>query len=229
MRCPYCGGLNGENASFCAQCGRDFPPTQVRQQPVQPPHQQPQQSPYLPTPRPVSRTTPPAQGATTRPAPPYQQPRPPQQQPVSVPRPAPIQQPRIPVPPPQRVVEPPTHFPPHTMTHLRELQTEAMLYTLVGDAVIVGRKKTIRIVYRRCAAWEQVATLLKAFNEQSAGTFDTFIVQGVLEQDTTPYSFTNGQLQFDRGVRLGSQILNRFQIETGNGFESDSVRIVLSE
>ncbi len=115
------------------------------------------------------------------------------------------------------------------MAHLRELQAEAMPYTLVGDAIIVGRKKIIRIVYRRCAAWEQVATLLKAFNEQSAGTFDTFIVQGVLEQDKTPYSFTNGQLQFDRGVRLGSQILNRFQIETGNGFESDSVRIVLSE
>ena len=160
---------------------------------------------------------------------PYQPPRTSQPQPAPVPRSAPVQQTRIPAPPAQQVVEPPEHFPPHTMAHLRELQAEAMPYTVVGDAIIVGRKKTIRIVYRRCLAWEQVATLLKAFNEQSAATFDTFVVQGVLEQDKTAYSFTNGQLQFDRGVRLGSQILNRFQIETGNGFESDSVRIVLTE
>ncbi len=227
MRCPYCGGLNGEKASFCAQCGRDLPPAQARQQPVQPP--QPQKSPYLPASRPVARPVPSTQG-TARPAPPpYQPARPPQQPPLSVPRPIPAQPPRVAPQPPQQVVEPPAHFPPHTMTHLRELQAEAMPYTLVGDAVIVGRKKTIRIVYQRCAAWEQVATLLKAFNEQSTGTLDTFVVQGVLEQDTTPYAFTNGQLQFDRGVRLGSQTLNRFQIETGNGFESDSVRIVLSE
>ncbi|MBA2284806.1 MAG: hypothetical protein H0W02_04940, partial [Ktedonobacteraceae bacterium] len=43
------------------------------------------------------------------------------------------------------------------------------------------------------------------------------------------YSFTNGELTFDRDVRLGSQITNRYVIETGNGFESDSVRIVLTE
>jgi len=116
------------------------------------------------------------------------------------------------------------------MTHLKELQAEAVPYTVTDDTVAAGRKKIVRIVYRRCAAWQQVATLLKAFNEQKQReTFDTIIVQGVLEQDRTPYSFTNGQLQFDRGVRLGSQILNRYQIETGSGFESDSVRILLEE
>lgn len=227
MRCSYCGGLNAERASFCAQCGRDLPPVQARQQPAHTPRQQPQQSPYLPAPPP----TPTPQG-TARPTPPYQQPRPPQQQPVSVPRQAPVQPPRIPVPvpqPPQQVAEPPMSFPPRTVTQLKELQAEAMPYTQIGDTISAGRKKIIRIAYRRCAAWQQVATLLKAFNDQSAGTFDTIIVQGVLEQDTSPYSFTNGQLQFDRSVRLGSQTLNRYQIETGNGFEIDSVRIVLAE
>ncbi|GAC1357949.1 MAG: hypothetical protein NVSMB38_40760 [Ktedonobacteraceae bacterium] len=170
------------------------------------------------------------QGAA-RPAPPYQ---PPQQVPVSVPRQNPVQVPRtpapaIPPPQPQQVVEPPVQFPPHTVTQLKVLQTEAVPYTLVDDAVVDGRKKIIRIVYQGCAPWQQVATLLKAFNEQRAEKFDTIIVQGVLEQDTTPYTFTNGQLQFDRNVRLGSQTINRYQIETGNGFASDSVRIVLSE
>ncbi len=51
----------------------------------------------------------------------------------------------------------------------------------------------------------------------------------MLEQDTQVYAFTNGQLVFDHGVRLGGLIVNRYQIETGNGFEIDSVRIVLTE
>jgi hypothetical protein len=59
--------------------------------------------------------------------------------------------------------------------------------------------------------------------------FDTFIIQGVFVQDTEMYDFTNGQLIFDRGVRLGDLILNRYQIETGSGLEIDSVRIVLTE
>jgi len=221
MRCPYCGSLNGERASFCAQCGRDLLPVQAHQQPGQAPQQlpreQPQQSPYLPAPHPKPTT----QGAP-RPTPPYQQPRPPQ--PATVPRQAPVVQ------PPPQAVEPPVQFPPRTVKQLRELQAEAVPYTLVDDTVAAGRKKIVRIVYRHCAAWQQVATLLKAFNEQKQlETFDTIIVQGVLEQDRTPYAFTNGQLQFDRGVRLGSQTLNRYQIETGNGFESDSVRILLEE
>ncbi|GAC1407176.1 MAG: hypothetical protein NVSMB49_27030 [Ktedonobacteraceae bacterium] len=232
MRCPYCGGLNAENASFCAQCGRDLLPVQVREQPVQPQRQPQQQSPFLPAHRP----TPPTHDATrTQPSPPpqrpYQLPRP-VQQPVVVPRQVPVQTP-LPVPPPslpQQIVEAPAHFPPRNVQQLKALQAEAMPYTVINETVATGRKKIIRIVYRHCAAWQQVATLLQAFSEQKqTEPFNTIIVQGVLEQDTTSYSFTNGQLQFDRGVRLGSQTLNRYQIETGNGFESDSVRIVLAE
>lgn len=224
MRCPYCGGLNAEKASFCAQCGRDLVPVQTRQQPGK---TQQQQSPYLPAPRPK-----PTSQSAARPAPPYQPPRPPQ--PTTVPRQAPVTQqpPRMPVsvPQPQQVIEPPVPFPPRTMTQLRALQAEAVPYTVADDTVAAGRKKIVRIVYRRCAAWQQVATLLKAFEEQKqVEAFDTIIVQGVLEQDKTIYAFTNGQLQFDRGVRLGSQTLNRYQIETGSGFESDSVRILLEE
>ena len=116
------------------------------------------------------------------------------------------------------------------MTQLRELQAEAVSYTIVDDTPAAGRKRIVRIVYRRCMPWQQVATLLKAFDEQKQReTFDTIIIQGVLEQDNTPYTFTNGQLQFDREVRLGSQTLNRYQIETGNGFDNDSVRILLEE
>ena len=222
MRCPYCGGVNAERASFCAQCGRDLVPLQAQQHASR---EQKQQSPFLPAPRPKPTT----QGAP-RPAPPYQQARP--QQPAMTPRqPPPVQPPpRAPVPPPLQNIEPPVQFPPKTMQQLRELQGEAVPYTVTDDIVASGRKKIVRIIYRRCASWQQVATLLKAFDEQKQlGTFDTIIVQGVLEQDKTPYSFTNGQLQFDRGVRLGSQTLNRYQIETGTGFESDSVRILLEE
>ena len=87
----------------------------------------------------------------------------------------------------------------------------------------------MRIVYPKGAGWQQVATLHRAFKEQLEDSFDTIIIQGVFEQDREVYAFTNGQLVFDRGVRLGGLILNRYQIETGNGFETDSVRIVLTE
>jgi len=87
----------------------------------------------------------------------------------------------------------------------------------------------VRIVYPKCVSWQQVATLLKAFKEQQEDRFETVIIQGVLEPDRFAYAFTNGQLVFDRNVRLGDLTTNRYQIETGNGFESDSVRIVLNE
>ncbi|GAC1695583.1 MAG: hypothetical protein NVS9B9_18210 [Ktedonobacteraceae bacterium] len=227
MRCPYGGGLNTERASVCAQGGRDLPPVQARQKPVhvQPTtREQPQQSPFLPAPHPKPTT----QGAS-RLTPPSQQPRP--SQPATTPRQPPVvQQLPVSMPQPQQIVEPPVQFPPRTMTQLRELEAEAVPYTIADDIAADGRKKIVRIVYRRCAAWQQVATLLKAFEAQKQlETFTTIIVQGVLEQDKTPYAFTNGQLQFDRGVRLGSQTLNRYQIETGNGFENDSVRILLEE
>ena len=66
-------------------------------------------------------------------------------------------------------------------------------------------------------------------SEQQGEGFDTIIIQGVLPQDPGVYSFTNGQLRLDRNVRLGSLVTNRYQIETGNGYESDSLRIVLTE
>ena len=238
MRCPFCGGLNSDKASFCAQCGRDLPQTQAntRQQPPQRPQQQP---PYLPQrqpvqpaqypPQPPMQRPPQTQGAAARPtAPQYQPPRSPQPPPVARPAQMPPQ-PRVPQVLPPQVVESPEHFPPHTLAHLKALQGEAVPYTLVEEVIADGRKKIVRIAYQNCYPWQQVATLLQAFNEQTLGTFTTIVIQGVSEQDRTAYAFTNGQLQYDRGVRLGSQTLNRYQIETGNGFASDSVRIVLAE
>ena len=131
-----------------------------------------------------------------------------------------------PEPPPP---EPPSQFPPHTVEQLRALEEGALAYTVVHSAVGDGRKKIVRIVYPKCVAWQQIATLYKAFKEQLEDGFDTIIIQGVFEQDTEVYDFTNGQLIFDRGVHLGGLILNRYQIETGNGLETDSVRIVLTE
>ncbi len=87
----------------------------------------------------------------------------------------------------------------------------------------------MRITYARAVPWQQAATLLKAFKEQQEERFNSIIIQGVTGQDTTIYSFTQGQLTFDRNVRLGSMTTNRYLIETGNGYESDSVRIVLNE
>lgn len=219
MRCPYCAGLNSERSSFCAYCGRDLAaPAQAnnRQQSPQPPREPQRQQPvYQP-----QRSVPSAQGSA-RTVPPYQQPRQ-----------APVQQtvrtlPSAPPAPPDP--EPPAQFPSRTIAQLKALEPGALAYKVVDEALGDGRKKIVRIVYRQCAQWQQVATLLKAFNEQQKDKFDTVIVQGVLEQDVSVYNFTNGQLRFDRNVRLGSQIINRYQIETGNGLESDSVRIVLSE
>jgi len=115
------------------------------------------------------------------------------------------------------------------MEQLQALEQGALAYTVVDTTSQGGRKKQVRITYPRCVPWQQVATLLKALREQQETRFETIVIQGYLPQDTSPYSFTNGQLTFDRNVRLGSQIQNRYQIETGNGFESDSLRIVLSE
>ena len=133
------------------------------------------------------------------------------------------------VPPEPPPPEPPSQFPPRTVEQLQALEQGALAYTVVQRAVGDGRKKIVRIVYPKGVAWQQVATLLKAFKEQLEDRFDTIIIQGVLEKDTQVYAFTNGQLVFDRGVRLGGLIVNRYQIETGNGFEIDSVRIVLTE
>lgn len=141
----------------------------------------------------------------------------PQQAPVSAAPPVP--------PAPQA----PAPFPPRTPAQLQALEQGALSYSVQDTTTNGQRKKIVRIVYPRCAAWQQVATLLKAFKEQQDNRFETFIIQGYMSPESDVYAFTNGQLTFDRNVRLGSQTLNRYQIETGNGFESDSVRIVLSE
>ena len=115
------------------------------------------------------------------------------------------------------------------MEQLEALEQGALDYNVVSDTASDGRKKIVRITYAWCTPWQQVATLLKACKEHQEERFDTIIVQGVPGQDSNSYSFTNGQLVFDRNVRLGSLITKRYQIETGNGYESDSVRIVLTE
>src|SRR5213080_3379739 len=214
MRCPYCGGFNSERASFCVYCGRDLTTgkqTTQRQQP-QPPQQ----------PRPA----PPPQGYPTRPTPATQQPG---QVPAAQRRRAPAMPQQAPVPAAPPAPEAPGPFPPHTVAQLQALEQGALAYTVTDTTTNGQRKKIMCIIYPRCVAWQQVATLLKALKEQQDSRFETIIIQGHLSSDPDVYTFTNGQLTFGRNVRLGSQTLNRYQIETGNGFESDSVRIVLSE
>ena len=108
------------------------------------------------------------------------------------------------------------------------MEQGALAYSVLESETSVGRKKIVRIAYPKSAAWQQVATLLKALNEQKDEQFESIIIQGVEDQNTSLYTFTNGQLCFDRNVRLGGSITNRYQIETGNGFDSDAMRIVLS-
>ena len=217
MRCPYCGGINSDRTAYCMHCGRDLRP--------QPPyHQVPDQQ--------QQRQGYPAQGRpATMPQAPHQQS---QQAPATQRQRAPVMppgltQPEAPVVAPAPPPEPPAPFPPRTVAQLQALEPGALAYTVVNSTVGDGRKKIVRIVYPKGVPWQQVATLLKAFEEQQEERFDTIIIQGVLEQDTLAYAFTNGQLVFDRKVRLGDLTTNRYQIETGNGFESDSIRIVLTE
>lgn len=251
MRCPYCGGLNADRAPYCVNCGRDL----IAQAPKQnqqaqtgyrqtPPYQQPR-----PGATPQGRPGP----AAPQPPPPRTPNQPPYTQPSSyAPQTAPVQRPHVsgsrqsaaprpavspvptpmappiaPGPPPPPAA--PAPFPPRTATQLHALESGALSYTVLESKPGDGRKKIVRIAYARCVPWQQVATLLKAFREQQEERFDTIIVQGVLDSNADVYSFTNGQLYYDRNVRLGSQITNRYQIETGNGFESDSIRIVINE
>ncbi len=239
MRCPYCGGLNPDNATYCASCGRGFstqpgaaqrPPQPV---PANPRPTGPQQASPYQAPQPVQR-------------PAYPQPqRPPVAPPVNPYAPAPQHVPPTPAhsrqrakmpepgvliqPPEPPAPEPPAPFPPRTTGHLKELVQGALPYTLISDSISNGKRKTVRIAYRHCASWQQVATLLKAYQEFDEKKYDTIIIQGVFENDTSVYSFTNGQLAFDRNVCLGSQTLQRYQVETNNGFSSDSIRFVLTE
>jgi hypothetical protein len=218
MPCPYCGGFNADQANFCARCGRDlkvYPPPNQQRQGFPPPH------PGRPTTLPQSPQQQAQQAQVTqrRRAPTIQS------QPAQLTRQQ--ETPIVPLEPPPS--PPPSQFPPHTVEQLRALEEGALDYTVVQSAVGVGHKKIVRIIYPKCVDWQQVASLYKAFKEQLEDGFDTIIIQGVFAQDTEVYDFTNGQLVFDRGVRLGDLILNRYQIETGNGFETDSVRIVLTD
>jgi hypothetical protein len=219
MRCPYCGGLNADQANFCARCGRDLkvypPPNQQRQGFSPPPQGRPTTLPQSPQQQQTQQTqVTQRRRAPTMPSQPIEATRQ-QEAPVLPPEP----------PPP----EPPSQFPPHTVEQLRALEEGALTYAVVHSAVGDGRKKIVRIVYPKGVSWRQVATLYKAFKEHLEDGFDTIIIQGVFEQDTEVYAFTHGQLIFDRGVHLGGLILNRYQIETGSGFEADSMRIVLTE
>jgi hypothetical protein len=217
MRCPYCGGINSDRMVYCMHCGRDLKP----QPPYHPaPGQQQQRQDSPAQGRPVTMPQAPQQQSRQAPA---AQRRSPQQGTET------IKQPEAPVvPPAPPPPEPPAPFPPRTLTQLQALEQGALAYAVINSTVGDGRKKIVRIVYAKGVAWQQVATLLKAFKEQQEERFDTIIIQGVLEQDILAYTFTNGQLVFDRKVRLGDLTTNRYQIETGNGFESDSIRIVLS-
>jgi hypothetical protein len=237
MRCPYCGGLNSDQAQFCVRCGRDMSiktPVQASAPRSKTPYPTPPQPSY-PTPPSYSTPRQPSQGQG------YPRPGTPQ---APTPRIPPSQQPRQPAPPPRRAPqaqisplptpiptgpEAPAPFPPRTIQHLKTLAQGALNYTVDHEEESVGRKKTVRILYQRCTPWQQAATLLKALQEQQSDKFNTIIIQGIHDKENSIYGFTNGHLQFDRNVRLGSQIMNRYQVETGNGFEADSVRIVLSE
>lgn len=221
MRCPYCGKFNVDQAVYCVSCGRDMR-TQVK--PVagqQTPYQQPR----------------PAPGQQGRPVPaPGQQGRPvaaPQGRPGASPAPQTqqaLQQSRrqAPAPPPPPAPDPPAPFPPHTIAELQALEQGALSYRVVDTSTGDGHKKIVRIVYAKGVAWQQVATLLKACKEQQEAQLETVLIQGFHEGETSLYNFTNGQLCFDRNVRLGDKITNRYQIDTGNGFETDSVRVVLN-
>src|SRR5260370_29073778 len=153
MRCPYCGGLNRDQSTFCVNCGRDL----TRQMPNTP-NQQAQRS-YAPAPNQSPRpqqSYPPAPNQPARPqqshlsAPPS--PRPPNQQQAPATPPANRRQPVAPAP--VQIVAPPAPdapapFPPRTMEHLNALLPSGVQsYTVVESSIGVGRRKLVRIAYQ---------------------------------------------------------------------------------
>jgi hypothetical protein len=126
-------------------------------------------------------------------------------------------------------VEAPAPFPPRTAQQLWALESGAQEYTVQDESESYGRKKIVHISYPSCTPWQQVATLCKALKAYRSERFDTIIIYGVSPEKDDKYNYTNGMLQFDQNVRLGSQILKRYQIETDNGFSSGALRIVLTE
>jgi len=136
-----------------------------------------------------------------------------------------------PQPTPAPVPEPPAPapFPPKNVEQLKALEQGALAFNVLNTTTNATWKKTVRIAFPRCAPWQQVATLLKALREQMGTDHETYVVQGVLPQDSDAYGFTNGQITFDRHARLGSQTMARYLVETNDGFASDAVRVVLTE
>jgi hypothetical protein len=237
MRCPYCGGLNPDDSKYCIRCGRNFAPQQSTSFLATPTNQS--QSGNPPPPRTVY---PPTQNPQYRPQPqPQTQARPvaPQARPTVATKPSP--RPGRPAPRVQEsnwhvepivpsADEPPALFPPKTIAQLQALEVGALEYTLINDEGGYGKKKIVRIAFRRCVPWQQVATLLRAFKEYNEPKWDTVVIQAIHSQEAREiYEYTNGQLIFDRNVRLGSQTMNRFRIETDNGYSTQALRIVLSE
>jgi hypothetical protein len=219
MRCPYCGGVNADQTDFCVHCGRDLKARQSQPGPRQQPPQTSYQSPRGAATKPVQQpySTPGRSQVTPQQAPPVSQTS-------ATSHKAPVA-----TPAPSSAPEPPAPFPPRTVEQLQALEPGALAYTVTDTALVVNRKKIVSILYPQCAAWQQVATLLKAYKEQQDEKFGTIIIQGYWQQKSDIYVFTNGQMIVDRGVLLGSQKINRYQIETDNGFEVSAVRIVLSE
>lgn len=238
MRCPYCGGLNQERATFCVNCGRDLtrPPRQQAAYPPVRPGAVPQGWPTNAPPVYGAPNPQMPQGSVPAPPRPASQPVQPQQAQAPASRrqqvsasPVREQAPIIP-PVPAPEPEPPAPFPPKTLEQFQQLLAPgAQQYTVVESLVGDGRRKLVRIAYPHCAGWQQAATLLKALREQQDARCNAITIQGVLPQQPDVYAFTNGQLQFERDVRLGGQTGNRYVVETENGFTSSSTRFVLNE
>ncbi len=230
IRCPYCGGLNSNIEVYCRHCGNGLKQqkgTQRTQPPVQyappPPASNSRGNPQA---RPMA--VPIASPVNPETLPPLGRSRSKSQAAASQPfAPAPLEAPLM--PPEAAEPEAPVPFPPKKPDQLQPLLQTALQYTVLDTSVTDGPRKTVRIVYPKGTSWQQVGTLYKVFLEQQEPRFTTIVLQGFLSQDGSHYAFDNGQLTFDRKVRLGGQQLNRYVIETGNGYEVTSVRLVLSE
>lgn len=252
MRCPYCNGLTPDRTAYCINCGRDLTTNRSQRAPQQaprpfspaappPPPQRPAY-PYNPPQQrvpgppetikqPLSRPTvyPPVQTSTARPTAAPAPARPnvaPRMEPARVARPTPP-----PVEPVQATEPtPPVSFPPKTVQQLQALSKDGLEYKEISQEEAFGKKKLVCIQFRRCTGWQQVATLLKALDAyDNPKKYNTVIIQGVYNQESNIHEYTNGQLIFDRNVRLGSRLQNRYQIETDNGYSTEAQRIVLSE
>lgn len=227
MRCPYCGERNPDGISFCTRCGRDLrtgAQTRQGQRPLQPPPAMPARNPgpqrhTAPPPPQQAKPAPQAQQAGTRTATRRRNPPANAKQLDTLPPPV----------APREGPEPPVPFPPRTLEQLKALEKEGLEYTVLQDDLGYGRKKIVKISFAHTVSWLQVATLLKALSTYRTQSFDTIVIQGTYAQGPDIYEFTNGQLQYDRKTRLGSQLVDRYLIDSGTGLEGDAVRIVFHE